>query len=348
MSTQEIYPLILKSYMNSELATAVIYQKNVEVNDAFKKLFFSLPDELPSFLSELSEENGLRHKFLNGNMYTTNVVKVRDITVIEFIKTEAMQDIVANPGVRKYLVYVFSKLRLSIGSISAAANDIHALLAKNETSDSRVSNNLSHIDSSLLKIIGLLIDPEQFVYLTGDVDEAESISTADEINRICKDMKSVFDRHTHIVCEKNDIMFARLNRTALRTLLVDTAAQFKQYGYIPDELIVSSECTDNKTAQITIESNCKSKRSYADYCKMRNIDAENDIMDNFFYEYICSAFCKRYNGTFEQHTIPDGHKFIITFPIITDSGLSVNAPNLFNPGVSRFDVVNARLGEFKE
>lgn len=347
MNTQEIYPLILKSYMDSELATAVIYQENVEVNASFKKLFFSLPDELPSFLSDLAEENGLQHKFLNGNIYTTNVVKIADITVIEFIKTEDMQDIVANPAVRKYLMYVFSKLRLSVSSISAAANDIHAILAQNEASDKYITNNLLHIDSSLLKIIGLLIDPEQFVYLASDVDEAESISTADEITRICKDMKSVFDRHAHIVCAKNDIMFARLNRTALRTLLVDTTAQFKQHGYIPDEIIVSSESIGDKTARITIESNCRSKRSYAEYCQLRNINTE-DPMENFFFEYICSAFCKRYNASFEQHSITDGHKFIFTFPIIANSGLAVNAPNLFNPGIGKFDVVNARFSEFKE
>ena len=154
MGNAELFKSIFKAYSVSELPVAVLNGSDMNFNQAFKSMFrFTAENELAVFLEKLSNNKGLCHEMFNSVLYTVNVAVIENITVIEIIKSESVKSLVDIPAVRQYLIYVFSKLRLSVNSISVAANDIHAILTKNEAADSAVAKNLNVIDSSLLKII---------------------------------------------------------------------------------------------------------------------------------------------------------------------------------------------------
>lgn len=349
MNSQDLYRTILKAYLNSSLPTAVVYHKSVEVNSEFKKLFcYTAPNELTLFLTELSENRGSCHKMFNGVFYTANVIEIEETIVIEITRSESIKSLVDMPTVRRYLIYVFSKLRLTVNSISVAANDIHAILSEKEAADKEITCNLNSINSSLLKIISLIIDPEQLIYLIGDTDNDSTVSLKDEISKITKDINTVFNGNSKVICDRNDIMFTRLNRLALRTLLVDAASQFKLKGYLPDTITISSEELSDGNARITLESDCSSKRSFKEYCEKNNIEMQDSILTDFFFEYICDVFCKRYSGSFEQKETADGYRFTVTVPIIKNMPLAVNAPDKFNSGIAHFDVARVRMMELMD
>ena len=348
MNKAALFKSIVKAYSVSELPVAVLCGEDMEFNSAFKNKFrFIAESELNSFLEKLSHNKGMCHEMFDSCLYTVNVAVIEDITVIEIIRCESVKSLVDMPAVRQYLIYVFSKLRLSVNSISVAANDIYSVLSKNEAADSAVKQNLNTIDSSLLKIIGLIIDPEQIIYLTGDTDKDTTLPIKDELESITSDISAVFQKQCKVVCQRNDIVYSRVNRTALRTLMIDAASRFKIKGYIPDIITISSSIEKNDTAQIILEADWSSKRSYKEFCQKKGIEPDDNILQDFFFEYICSIFCKRYKGTFEQAELPDGYRFTLTFPSIKRVPLNVSAPNMFSQEPQHFDTASIRFAEFK-
>ena len=340
MNSQELYKTLFKAYTDTELPTALFLNEKFETNAAFKNQFGVLDSKkVTAFLEELSECSGVCHKLFNNKFYSVNVIHIADVTVIEFTDVQTFEKLVNTASVRRYLVYIFSKIHLSVNSIASAASE---LMLMNKYADEKVNSRIASIDSSLMKIAETLVDPEQLVYLTNSEADDSTISLKDETERFVKDLRQKFGRHIRIECSANDLIYVHINRNTLRTLLADTIMQLRRRGSALNSIIISSEIISDSAAQITIES------VYEAGTPCQSSETEEEIFAaNMFFDYICTAFCNRYNASFQQQETPGGYKFVITFPTLRACSISLCTPSPFKDPINRFDVVNLRFADFK-
>lgn len=332
-----LFSLLCGMYGRSELPSAVAQGETIYKNGSFEKLLSSFDEEeRQKFMETVTSSEGTGCGFFGGRLYSFNVIKAQELSVIEVTGSDTIEKVLQIPAVREYLDYFFSKLRSSVTEVSAAADGIYGILSAGGGSPGReVTDKLNAIDSRLADIISSAIDPEQLLYLTGENTEDQTVSLKDELTSAAEDLESLFKGQTEVKTDLEAGIYARLNRKAFRTVIADAVAECRRGELQPDCINISLRRLEDGSAEAALT---------AEYSSGTPCVTEfGSFGEDVFFDYVTSAFCKRYKGSFTRSELPDGKRFALTFPAINLPGAAFSSNSRFGGASGRFDPVFLRL-----
>ncbi len=324
------FELLCSIYSCSEVPTAVLCGRKTFKNSAAEAV---ISDE---FMERIFQSEGKIYEMTGDKICTVNVISKGDIRIAEVIRCENITALLSVPEVKKYAEFVFDKLRHSVNVISIAVDELHSCLSEGVPDSRNAADRLNAVDATLMDIISLIIDPEQLLYLMDENTENSTVYIKDELEKTAADISDACRGIIEIECDFENGLYTRLNRPSFKTIIADIAEKLYSGGIIPDKIRLSSSLDSSGLITVSVSSDCSGGRK-SPFCKIDN------CCEDIFFEYVCSAFCTKYNGTFEQKDTGNGLCFTLSFPSMPQRAECVRTPSLFNAKPSRFDAANIRM-----
>lgn len=337
-----LFSLLCGMYGRSGLPSAVVQGERIYKNECFEKLLSSFDEEeRRRFMEAATLSEGTGCGFFGRKVRSFNVIKEQDITVIEVTGSDTIENTLKIPAVREYLDYFFSKLRSSVTAVSAAADGIYGILSAGGSAPEReVADKLNAIDGRLADIIASVIDPEQLLYLTGENAEDSTVSLKDELASAAADLESMFKGQTDVKTDLEAGIYARLNRKALRTIIADAVAECRRGNIQPCCINIALRRLEDGSAEAALTAEYPSGTQYT--------TETGSFVEDIFFDYVTSAFCKRYGGSFTRSELPCGTRYALTFPAINLPNAEFSSNSRFSGASGRFDPVFLRLRDISE
>lgn len=319
-------------YERSGIPTAIVSDGCCFENSRFTELFRGKPVSKDAFTSRMIKK-GCGYELVGDMIVGVNVISYDVVSVVEVFDKSPVEAVMKSPGVNRYLICFFSRLRSSVHNISVISEKLLEKLSDCAVGYDSIEQSFDSIKNSLRDIISFILDPEQMVFLMDD-DCTESVvnvsSTVDELAQQFAEYRKDIKVKTDI-CEN---AAAKLGKESFCVLVSDITELLCSGEYIPSGIEFSVK-EDENGVKVRISADTSEKR-------LSELAAagEKSFSEGFFFEYISDLFCKRFNASLEKTS---GGAYELSFPKLADGEFLVSSAINFDEGDRLFAPMEVRF-----
>lgn len=321
-------------YERSEIPTAIVSDGCRFENSRFGELFRGKAVSKDAFVGKMLKK-GCGYELVGDMIVSVNVISYDGVSVIEVFDKSPVEAAMRSPGVNRYLVCFFSRLRSCVHNISVISEKLLEKLADCEEKYDGIEQTLGSINGSLREIISSILDPEQLIYLMDDSCTQSVVSVSDTVNELAQQ----FSEYRKDISVKTDICenaAAKFNKDSFCVLLSDITQLICSGEYIPNGIEFSVK-EDESGVKVRIAADASGKR-------LSELAAagEGSFSDGFFFEYISDLFCKRFNSSVEK---TGEYAYEVCFPKLAEGEFVLSAAQNFDEGKQLFSPMEVRFAD---
>lgn len=295
-----------------------------EMNVIWKNKLWDLDDKKLAQLLNGDMSEGLHRRIDGENVLSLNVMKLSDegdtYHIIELACTEQVKNVLAVPEVRDYIAYICARIRQSAGAVTVSADEIYSEIIDGVVDLGQITDRLNVINGNIMTLLSEVVTPEQIYCLLDPNSTDVTVCLADELKKYASDAAHVMGKKVTVITELQGNIFARLNRSALETVVAEMTAECCRGKLLPEVIIISSSRISESRAEITIK--CMNESGAPN--KLRDALEENaGISRRLFFDYFCGIFCSNYGAVFTEKEIPMGRSFTIELDVIKDGAPAI-------------------------
>lgn len=319
-------------YDRSGLPAAIVSDGCRFENSAFES-FFGRTAQKNDFVEKVLKKSLSGYEIIDDKLVSVNVINYDGVSVIEIFDKSPIEAVMRSPGVNRYLICFFSRLRTCVHSISIVSENLEKRLAEYAEKYEDIEQTFSSINSSLRDIISFILDPEQMIYLMDDNCAESVVCVSDEAAGLAKQ----FADYRKDIQVKTDICenaMGKLNKSSFCVLVSDIAERLCSGEYKPGSVEFSVKEDDNGV-KVRISADFTSKT-------LSDCDAvgEKSFSRGFFFEYVSDLFCKRFGAVVENM---DENTYQISFPKVPEDECKISSMQNFDAGIQRFSPMEVRF-----
>ena len=321
-------------YERSEIPTAIVSDGVRFENSRYAGLFDGKGVSKDAFAEKVMKK-GCGYELIGDMIVSVNVISYDGVSVIEVFDKSPVEAAMRSPGVNRYLVCFFSRLRSCVHSISMISEKLEEKLADCAEKYDGIGQTFSSINSSLRDIISFILDPEQMIFLMDDSCTESVVSVSDTVTELARQ----FAEYRRDITVKTDICkgaAAKLNKGSFCVLVSDITQRLCGGEYIPN-VVGFSVKEDGDGVKVRISADTSEKR-------LSELAAagEKSFSEGFFFEYISDLFCKRFGASLEKTGESD---YELVLPKLADGEFVLSAAQKFDEGKQLFSPMEVRFAD---
>lgn len=321
-------------YERSEIPTAIIADGCRFENSRYSGLFDGKAVSKNDFTEKLLKK-GCGYELIGDMIVSVNVISYDGVSVIEVFDKSPVEAAMRSPGVNRYLVCFFSRLRSCVHNISMISEKLLEKLSDCAEKYDGIDRTFSSINSSLREIISFILDPEQIIYLMDDSCVESVVSVSDTV----KELAQQFSEYRKDIAVTTDICgnaAARFNKMSFCVLVSDITELLCSGEYIPSGIDFSVK-EDENGVKVRISADNSGKR-------LSELAAagEMSFSEGFFFGYISDLFCKRFSASVEK---TGDSIYELSFPKLADGECVLSAAQKFDEGKQLFSPMEVRFAD---
>lgn len=321
-------------YERSEIPTAIVSDGVRFENSRYAGLFDGKGVSKDAFAEKVMKK-GCGYELIGDMIVSVNVISYDGVSVIEVFDKSPVEAAMRSPGVNRYLVCFFSRLRSCVHSISMISEKLEEKLADCAEKYDGIGQTFSSINSSLRDIISFILDPEQMIFLMDDSCTESVVSVSDTVTELARQ----FAEYRKDITVKTDICkgaAAKLNKGSFCVLVSDITQRLCSGEYIPN-VVGFSVKEDGDGVKVRIFADTSEKR-------LSELAAagEKSFSEGFFFEYISDLFCKRFGASLEK-TGESAYELVL--PKLADGEFVLSAAQKFDEGKQLFSPMEVRFAD---
>lgn len=321
-------------YERSEIPTAIVCDGVRFENSRYAELFDGKGVSKDAF-SERVLKKGCGYELIGDMIVSVNVISYDGVSVIEVFDKSPAEAAMRSPGVNRYLVCFFSRLRSCVHSISMISEKLLEKLADCAEKYDGIEQTFSSINSSLRDIISFILDPEQMIFLMDDNCAESVVSISDTMTELARQ----FGEYQTDISVKTDICkgaAAKLNKGSFCVLVSDITQRLCSGEYIPNEVkFFVKEDESGVKVRISADTSDKHLSELAEA-------GEKSFSEGFFFDYISGLFCKRFGASLEK-TGENAYELVL--PKLADGEFVLSAAQKFDEGKQLFSPMEVRFAD---
>lgn len=321
-------------YERSEIPTAIVSDGCIFENSRYAELFKDKDISKKAF-AEKALRKGCGYELIGEMIVSVNVIGYDGVSVIEIFDKSPVEAAMRTPGVNRYLICFFSRLRSCVHNISMISERLEEKLADCAEKYDGIEQTLGSINGSLREIISFILDPEQMIFLMDDSCPESIVSVSGTVKKLAQQ----FAEYRKDITVKTDICenaAAKLNKGAFCVLVSDIVGLLCGGEYIPNGISFTvTEDGSGVTVRISADRSQKRLSEFA-------ASGERNFSENFFFEYVSDLFCKKFAATLEK---TGGDVYELHLPKPDDSGFVLSASQKFDMGEPIFSPMEARVAD---
>ena len=244
-------------YERSEIPTAIVSDGVRFENSRYAGLFDGKGVSKDAFAEKVMKK-GCGYELIGDMIVSVNVISYDGVSVIEVFDKSPVEAAMRSPGVNRYLVCFFSRLRNCVHSISMISEKLEEKLADCAEKYDGIGQTFSSINSSLRDIISFILDPEQMIFLMDDSCTESVVSVSDTVTELARQ----FAEYRKDITVKTDICkgaAAKLNKGSFCVLVSDITQRLCGGEYIPN-VVGFSVKEDGDGVKVRISADTSEKR----------------------------------------------------------------------------------------
>lgn len=321
-------------YERSEIPTAIVSDGVRFENSRYAGLFDGKGVSRDAFAEKVMKK-GCGYELIGDMIVSVNVISYDGVSVIEVFDKSPVEAAMRSPGVNRYLVCFFSRLRSCVHSISMISEKLEEKLADCAEKYDGIGQTFSSINSSLRDIISFILDPEQMIFLMDDSCTESVVSVSDTVTELARQ----FAEYRKDITVKTDICkgaAAKLNKGSFCVLVSDITQRLCGGEYIPN-VVEFSVKEDGDGVKVRISADTSEKR-------LSELAAagEKSFSEGFFFEYISDLFCKRFGASLEKTGEGD---YELVLQKLADGEFVLSAAQKFDEGKQLFSPMEVRFAD---
>ena len=321
-------------YERSEIPTAIVSDGVRFENSRYAGLFDGKGVSKDAFAEKVMKK-GCGYELIGDMIVSVNVISYDSVSVIEVFDKSPVEAAMRSPGVNRYLVCFFSRLRSCVHSISMISEKLEEKLADCDEKYDSIGQTFSSINSSLRDIISFILDPEQMIFLMDDSCTESVVSVSDTVTELARQ----FAEYRKDITVKTDICkgaAAKLNKGSFCVLVSDITQRLCGGEYIPN-VVGFSVKEDGDGVKVRISADTSEKR-------LSELAAagEKSFSEGFFFDYISELFCKRFGASLEK-TGESAYELVL--PKLEDGEFVLSAAQKFDEGKQLFSPMEVRFAD---
>lgn len=323
-------------YERSEMPAVIISDGCKYENSRYTDFFRGKNVSRDAFAKKMLRK-GCGYELIGEMIVSVNVISYDGVSVVEIFDKSPIEAVMRSPGVNRYLVCFFSRLRSCVHNISMISERLEEKLADCAEKYDGIEQNFSSINNSLRDIISFILDPEQMIFLMDDSCTESVVSVSDTV----KELAQQFAAYRNDITVKTDICpkaAAKLNKSSFCVLVSDITEQLCGGEYIPNGIEFS----------VKEDENCVKVRIFADRSEKRLSEfaaaGERNFSQGFFFEYISDLFCKRFGASLEKS---GANAYELCLPKVENVGFVLSAAQKFDSGDQLFRPMEVRFANKK-
>ena len=321
-------------YERSEIPTAIVSDGCKFENSRYAKLFDGKAVPKDAFAERVLKK-GCGYELIGDMIVSVNVISYDGVSVIEVFDKSPVEAAMRSPGVNRYLVCFFSRLRSCVHSISMISEKLLEKLSDCTEKYDGIEQTFSSINSSLREIISFILDPEQMIFLMDDSCTESVVSVSDTMTELARQ----FAEYRRDITVKTDICenaAAKFNKGSFCVLVSDMTELLCSGEYIPDRVDFSVK-EDENGVKVRISADTSGK------CLSELAEAgERSFSEGFFFEYISDLFCKKFGASLEK-TGEGAYELVL--PKLADGEFVLSAAQKFDEGKQLFSPMEVRFAD---
>ncbi|MGN0553425.1 MAG: hypothetical protein ACI4I1_08575 [Oscillospiraceae bacterium] len=319
-------------YEWSGLPAAIVSDGCRFENSAFAS-FFGSSVQKDEFVEKVLAKNSSGYEIIDDKIVSVNVISYDGVSVIEIFDKSPIEAVMRSPGVNRYLICFFSRLRTCVHSISIISDNLEKRLAEYAEKYEDIEQTFSSINSSLRDIISFILDPEQMIYLMDD-NCAESVVCVSDAAAVLAKQFAEYQKDIEVRTDICENAMAKLNKSSFCVLVSDIAERLCSGEYKPGVMEFSVKDEDDGV-KVRISADFTSKT-------LSECDAagEKSFSKGFFFEYVSDLFCQRFGAVIEN---ADDKTYQISFPKVSEDECRVSSMQKFDTGIERFSPMEVRF-----
>lgn len=321
-------------YERSEIPAAIVSDGVKFENSRYAELFDGKAVSKDAFAERVLKK-GCGYELIGDMIVSVNVISYDGVSVIEIFDKSPVEAAMRSPGVNRYLVCFFSRLRSCVHNISMISEKLLEKLADCAEKYDGIEQNFSSINSSLRDIISFILDPEQMIFLMDDNCTESVVSVSDTMTELARQ----FAEYRTDISVKTDICknaAAKLGKSSFCVLVSDITQRLCSGEYIPNEVGFSVK-EDESGVKVRISADTSDKQ-------LSELAAagEKSFSEGFFFDYISNLFCKRFNASLEK---TGENAYELSFPKLADGEFVLSAAQKFDEGKQLFSPMEVRFAD---
>lgn len=321
-------------YEHSEMATAIISDGCRFENSRYAELFRGKAVSKDAFADRMIKKGG-GYELIGDMIVGVSVVSYDGVSVIEIFDKSPVEAAMRSPGVNRYLICFFSRLRSCVHNISMISERLLEKLSDCAEKYDGIEQSFDSINSSLRDIISFILDPEQMIFLMDD-DCVESVVN---VSGTVKELAQQFAEYRKDIKVKTDICdsaAARFNKSSFCVLVSDITELLCSGEYIPCGIDFSVK-EDENGVKVRISADNSEK-----HLSELAAAGEKSFSEGFFFEYISELFCKRFGASLER---TGSSAYELCFPKLSDGDNIVSSAIRFDEGKQLFSPMEVRFAD---
>lgn len=321
-------------YERSEIPTAIISDGVRFENSRYAELFDGKGVSKDAFAEKVMKK-GCGYELIGDMIVSVNVISYDGVSVIEVFDKSPVEAAMRSPGVNRYLVCFFSRLRSCVHSISMISEKLLEKLADCAEKYDGIEQTFSSINSSLRDIISFILDPEQMIFLMDDNCTESVVSISDTMTELARQ----FGEYRTDISVKTDICkgaAARLNKGSFCVLVSDITQRLCSGEYIPNKVEFSVK-EDESGVKVRISADT-SEKHLSELAEA----GEKSFSEGFFFDYISDLFCKRFGASLEK---AGENAYELVLPKLADGEFVLSAAQKFDEGKQLFSPMEVRFAD---
>lgn len=321
-------------YERSEIPTAIVSDGVKFENSRYAELFDGKGVSKDAFAEKVMKK-GCGYELIGDMIVSVNVITYDGVSVIEIFDKSPVEAAMRSPGVNRYLVCFFSRLRSCVYSISMISEKLLEKLADCAEKYDGIEQTFSSINSSLRDIISFILDPEQMIFLMDDNCTESVVSISDTMTELARQ----FGEYRTDISVKTDICkgaAAKLNKGSFCVLVSDITQRLCSGEYIPNEVEFSVK-EDESGVKVRISADT-SKKHLSELAEA----GEKSFSEGFFFDYISDLFCKRFGASLEK---TGENTYELVLPKLADGEFVLSAAQKFDEGKQLFSPMEVRFAD---
>lgn len=327
--------LTLREFYDRSGSPAAIVSDGCRFENSAFADFFGSTAQKNDFVEKVLKKSLSGYELIDDKLVSVNVISYDGVSVIEIFDKSPIEAVMRSPGVNRFLICFFSRLRTCVHSISMVSEDLEKRLAEYAEKYEDIEQTFCSINSSLMDIISFILDPEQMIYLMDDNCTESVVCVSDA----AKELAEQFAKYQKDIEVRTDICenaMARLNKTSFCVLVSDIAERLCSGEYKPGSVDFSVK-EDNDGVKVCISADFSAKTLSDCYSA-----EEKSFSKGFFFDYVSELFCKRFGAAVES--INDT-AYAISFPKLPEDECRVSSVQSFDTGKQRFSPMEVRFEE---
>jgi len=327
-----------------EAAAIPVYVLNLKhevvwANEASKEHRFDAR-EVAEALGSNSAKSGVYHHVSGADIYTYSIIVPNDSDYIiaERIKCENIAALLKNPIIRKYVEYVFAKVREAAGNITVACDEIFILMSKLGAYDTHTANCFSAINSGTLNLLNEIIIPEAVACLSEETEGLKTACLSELMAHAAEDAGNMLGG-VKLITDIEPLIYTRLDKRIFDVVISDMAYKCVNVEHTTEAMTFSLKRTgaDSVSLSITAESGNKKNELYT--------PCENAVKE-ILSEYLLETFCNLNEGEFTRSHSDELQACRIDMKVIPEHNLFISMSNCFENVNSRFSPLSLTLAKY--